>query len=111
VLERFVACTLIECALETGRTHQIRVHMKHIGHPLFNDFEYGGDKIIYGTVYGKYKQFIENCFQLMPHHTLHAYAIGFDHPNGTYFQLEADMPDNFKELLERWERYTEGRLG
>lgn len=110
VLKRYGYVTLIECRLETGRTHQIRVHMKHLGHPLFNDFEYGGDKICAGTVFTKYKQFIDNCFALMPHHTLHARAIGFTHPKtGEYMQFESPLPDKFNALLEKWDKYTEGR--
>jgi 23S rRNA pseudouridine1911/1915/1917 synthase len=111
VLRRFGYVTLIQCRLETGRTHQIRVHLKHIGHPLFNDFEYGGDKIMAGTVYPKYRQFIENCFEVMPYHALHAHALGFHHPvTGEYMQFEADLPENFNELISRWDRYTASRL-
>ncbi len=80
VLERFGYVTLVECKLETGRTHQIRVHMKHIGHPLFNDETYGGNKILKGTVFTKYRQFVENCFEMLPRQALHAYTIGFMHP-------------------------------
>ena len=80
VIERFGYVTLISCKLQTGRTHQIRVHMKHIGHTLFNDERYGGDKILKGTVYTKYKQFVENCFRLLPRQALHAKTLGFTHP-------------------------------
>ncbi|MCP4123276.1 MAG: RluA family pseudouridine synthase [Bacteroidetes bacterium] len=107
VLRRFGYATLIECKLETGRTHQIRVHMKHLRHPLFNDFNYGGDKIMAGTVYTKYKQFIDNCFKIMPFHSLHARSLGFDHPEtGKRMHFEQPLPDYFKEMIEKWERYT-----
>lgn len=109
VLKRFGYATFIECKLETGRTHQIRVHMKYIKHPLFNDYNYGGDRIITGTIYSKYKQFIENCFTIMPYHSLHAKSLGFEHPvtkKRMYF--EQPLPDYFEELLQKWERYTSG---
>jgi len=80
VIERFGYTTLVECELETGRTHQIRVHMDWLGHPLFNDDRYGGDKILKGTMYAKYKKFIDNCFELLPRHALHAKTLGFKHP-------------------------------
>lgn len=80
MIERFGYVTMVECILETGRTHQIRVHMNHIGHPLFNDERYGGDRILKGTVYTKYKQFIDNCFELLPRQALHAKSLGFIHP-------------------------------
>lgn len=107
VLERFGYVTLVECKLETGRTHQIRVHMKHIGHPLFNDELYGGKKILKGTTFSKYKQFVENCFELIPGQALHARSLGFRHPDGgreMYF--EKDIPDGFSKILERWRTYT-----
>jgi 23S rRNA pseudouridine1911/1915/1917 synthase len=111
VIQRFGYVTLVECQLETGRTHQIRVHMKHIGHPLFNDKLYGGDKIVKGTIFTKYKEFIDNCFKLLPHQALHAFSLGFQHPTkDEKIYLEAQMPDYFKATLEKWERYTEGRL-
>jgi len=111
VLRRFGYVTLVECRLETGRTHQIRVHMKHIGHPLFNDKLYGGDRIVKGTVFTKYKEFVENCFRLLPHQALHAFSLGFEHPSGkgnVYF--EAPMPQYFEETLEKWSKYTESRV-
>lgn len=109
VLQRFGYVTLVQCNLETGRTHQIRVHMKHIKHPLFNDYNYGGDRIVYGTVYSKYKQFIENCFKIMPYHSLHARSLGFEHPTKKERMFfEVDLPDYFQELLQKWERYTAG---
>lgn len=109
VLQRFGYTTLLECRLETGRTHQIRVHMSHIGHPLFNDFHYGGDKIVSGTVYTRYRQFIDNCFKLMPYHSLHAKSLGFRHPDtGRDMYFEQPLPNYFTELLDKWERYTRG---
>ncbi len=107
VLERFGYVTLVECVLETGRTHQIRVHMKHIGHPLFNDDFYGGDKIIKGTVYAKYKQFVENCFELCPRQALHARTLGFIHPStGKEVFFEAALPNDIASVIEKWRRYT-----
>lgn len=106
VLERLNYVTLIECQLETGRTHQIRAHLKHIGHPLFNDAAYGGDKIIKGTVFSKYKQFVENCFELMPRQALHAETLGFTHPSTKkYMYFEAPLPQDFKAVLEKWRKY------
>ncbi len=107
VLERLNYVTLIECQLETGRTHQIRAHMKHIGHPLFSDATYGGDKIIKGTVFSKYKQFVENCFELMPRQALHAQTLGFTHPSTKkYMHFEAPLPQDFKAVLEKWRKYA-----
>ncbi len=111
VLERFGYVTLIECRLETGRTHQIRAHMKHIGHPLFSDATYGGDKIIKGTTFSKYKQFIENCFELMPRQALHAQSLGFVHPTtrkSVYF--EAPLPVDFEAVLQKWRKYIAGTV-
>lgn len=109
VLERFGYVTLIECRLETGRTHQIRVHLKHIGHPLFNDFEYGGDRIIKGTVFSKYKQFIQNCFEVLPRQALHAKSIGFKHPvSGEEMLFHSELPDDMQKVLEKWRRYKGG---
>jgi 23S rRNA pseudouridine1911/1915/1917 synthase len=107
VLKRMGYVTLIECKLETGRTHQIRAHMKHIGHPLFSDAMYGGDKILKGTVFSKYRQFVENCFEIMPRQALHAQSLGFLHPSlkkDIYF--EAPLPADFKAVLEKWQKYT-----
>jgi 23S rRNA pseudouridine1911/1915/1917 synthase len=107
VLERMGYVTLIECKLETGRTHQIRAHMKHIGHPLFSDAMYGGDKILKGTVFSKYRQFVENCFEIMPRQALHAQSLGFLHPSlkkDIYF--ETPLPADFKGVLEKWKKYT-----
>jgi 23S rRNA pseudouridine1911/1915/1917 synthase len=107
VLERLNYVTLIECQLETGRTHQIRAHMRHIGHPLFSDATYGGDKILKGTVFSKYKQFVENCFELMPRQALHAQTLGFVHPSKkTYINFEAPLPADFSAVLEKWRKYT-----
>jgi 23S rRNA pseudouridine1911/1915/1917 synthase len=107
VLERLTYVTLIECQLETGRTHQIRAHMKHIGHPLFNDAAYGGDKILKGTVFSKYKQFVENCFELLPRQALHAQTLGFVHPSlKKYLFFEAPLPKDFESALEKWRKYA-----
>ncbi|WP_302379620.1 RluA family pseudouridine synthase [uncultured Alistipes sp.] len=107
VLRRFGYVTLVECRLETGRTHQIRVHMAWIGHPLFNDERYGGDRILKGTTFAKYRQFVENCFAVMPRHALHARLLGFEHPTTHRDMLfECDLPDDFRALLEKWEGYA-----
>lgn len=107
VLERFGLVTLVECKLETGRTHQIRAHMKHIGHPLFNDLEYGGDSIVRGTVSSKYKKFIENCFDLIPGQALHAKTLGFEHPvTKEYLRFDSDLPEGFQTILKKWRTYT-----
>jgi 23S rRNA pseudouridine1911/1915/1917 synthase len=109
VLKRFGYTTLVQCNLETGRTHQIRVHMRHIKHALFNDYHYGGDRIITGTIYTKYKQFIDNCFKIMPYHSLHAQSLGFQHPiTKKQMYFEQPLPDYFVELIDKWERYTAG---
>lgn len=107
VLERFGFVTVVECKLETGRTHQIRVHMSSIGHPLFNDERYGGSEIRKGTIYAKYKQFIENCFKLCPRQALHAKTLGFVHP-GTknWIQFDSDLPDDMKSLVGKWRDYV-----
>ena len=107
VLERFGYVTLIECQLETGRTHQIRAHMKSIGHPLFNDESYGGHKILKGTQFAKYKQFVENCFALLPRQALHATSLGFKHPKTKEFlHFEVPVPEDFRLGLEKWKAYT-----
>lgn len=107
VLKRLGYVTLIECRLETGRTHQIRVHMESIGHPLFNDERYGGDRILKGTTFAKYRQFIENCFAVMPRHALHARLLGFEHP-ATHEEVlfESPLPADFTALLAKWDVYT-----
>ena len=107
VLERFGYVTLIQCKLETGRTHQIRVHLKYIGHPLFNDSSYGGERILKGTVFTKYKQYIENCFSLMPRHALHAKSLGFAHPkDGNPMFFDSELPEDFAAVLEKWRQYA-----
>tara|TARA_B100001287_G_scaffold328_1_gene311 strand:- start:13410 stop:14423 length:1014 start_codon:yes stop_codon:yes gene_type:complete len=107
VIERFGYVTLVECKLETGRTHQIRAHFKHIGHPLFNDIEYGGNKIVKGTSFTKYKQFVENCFKLLPGQALHAKSLGFYHPTlNKELNFESELPNYFLQVLEKWRRYT-----
>ncbi len=106
-LETLRYVTLIECQLETGRTHQIRAHMKHIGHPLFNDSTYGGDQVLKGTVFTKYKQFVDNCFEIMPRQALHAKTLGFVHPHSNKFvRFESELPEDFKNLLAKWEHYV-----
>jgi 23S rRNA pseudouridine1911/1915/1917 synthase len=106
VLERFGYVTLVQCVLETGRTHQIRVHMKHIGHPLFNDDVYGGDKIVKGTIFSKYKQFVENCFALCPRQALHAKTIGFIHPSTRKPMLfDSELPDDMQKVIVKWRGY------
>ncbi|MBD3749638.1 MAG: RluA family pseudouridine synthase [Sphingobacteriales bacterium] len=108
VLERFNYVTLIECELETGRTHQIRAHMQHIGHPLFNDAPYGGAQIRKGTIFAKYKQFVENCFQIIPRQALHAKTLGFIHPTTkAYIHFETELPDDFTQVLEKWRNYIQ----
>lgn len=108
VLERFNYVTLVECVLETGRTHQIRVHMKHIGHTLFNDFEYGGDKILKGTIYSKYKQFVENCFEVCNRCALHAKTLGFVHPKtGKELLFNSELPTDMQQLIEKWRNYVQ----
>src|SRR6201992_2658861 len=107
VLERFGYVTLVQCILETGRTHQIRVHMQHIGHPLFNDDTYGGDKIVKGTVFSKYRQFVDNCFEACPRHALHATTIGFGHPaTGADTLFESELPEDMRSVIEKWRAYT-----
>lgn len=108
VLERFGYVTLVECILETGRTHQIRVHMKYIGHPLFSDDFYGGDKIVKGTVYTRYKQFVENCFAICPRQALHAKTLGFIHPGtGKEILFESELPPDISEVIDRWRNYSQ----
>ena len=107
VLERFGYVTLVECVLETGRTHQIRVHMKYIGHPLFNDDFYGGDKIVKGTVYTKYKQFVDNCFTICPRQALHAKTLGFIHPTtAEEMQFDSEIPDDMMLVIDKWRKYS-----
>ncbi len=110
VLEDLGYVSLVECKLETGRTHQIRVHMQYIGHPLFNDSEYGGDKILKGTRFTKYKQFVENCFKILPRHALHAKTLSFDHPKtGERMSFDSDLPEDMLNLIEKWRHYIKHR--
>ena len=107
VLERFGYVTLVSCKLETGRTHQIRVHMKHIGHTLFNDERYGGNAILKGTTFTKYKQFVENCFKLLPRQALHAKTLGFVHPKtGMTMSFNSDLPEDMLACIEKWRAYA-----
>ncbi len=108
VLERFHYMTLIECRLETGRTHQIRAHMKYIGHPLFNDSTYGGDRLLKGVNLPKFEKFIQNCFQTMPRQALHARSLGFIHPStGEKVHFEIELPEDFQRVLDKWRRVSE----
>jgi 23S rRNA pseudouridine1911/1915/1917 synthase len=108
VLQRMRYVSLIQCNLETGRTHQIRAHLKYIGHPLFNDATYGGDKVVKGTKFSKYKSFVDNCFKIIPRQALHAKSLGFVHPiSGMLEQFNTELPDDFKEVIEKWEHYVQ----
>lgn len=108
VLERLSYVTLVSCRLETGRTHQIRVHMKYIGHTLFNDERYGGEKILKGTTFSKYKQFVENCFKVLPRQALHARTLGFVHPvTGEFMRFECPIPEDMVACLEKWRNYSQ----
>ncbi len=110
VLERLGYVNLVECRLETGRTHQIRVHFQYINHPLFNDPEYGGDKILRGTTFTRYKQFVNNCFDLLPGQALHAKTLGFVHPStGEAVSFDAELPSGFQNMLQKWRTYLQGR--
>ena len=107
VLSRMNYVSLVKCSLETGRTHQIRVHMKHIGHTLFNDERYGGNSILKGTTFTKYKQFVENCFKLLPRQALHAKTLGFTHPKtGKFMRFDSEIPNDFQSCIEKWENYV-----
>lgn len=107
VLKALRYVSLIECKLETGRTHQIRAHMKYIGHPIFNDTMYGGGEILRGTVFAKYKQFVQNCFKIIPRQALHAKTLGFIHPiSKEYLRFDSELPQDFKEAIEKWEHYV-----
>jgi 23S rRNA pseudouridine1911/1915/1917 synthase len=102
--------SVVECKLETGRTHQIRVHFNYIKHPLFNDAEYGGDKILKGTSFTKYQQFVRNCFELLPRQALHAKSLAFDHPvSGERLSFDSDLPADMQQVIEKWRSYTAGR--
>lgn len=108
VIERFGYVSLLQCQLETGRTHQIRAHMKHFGHPLFNDARYGGNAVLKGTSFTKYRQFVENCFSLLPRQALHAKTLGFEHPtSGKRLQFDSPMPKDFNAAIEKWRQYAQ----
>ncbi len=110
VLERFGYVTLLACKLETGRTHQIRVHMKHIGHTLFNDERYGGEKILKGTTFTKYRQFVENCFKILPRQALHAKTLGFEHPvTGKWMSFNSEIPEDMQGCIEKWQNYAKNQ--
>ena len=110
VLRRYTYVTLVEYKLDTGRTHQIRVHSKWVGHPLFNDPEYGGNRILKGANFSKYKQFVENCFQILPRQALHAKTLSFTHPKtGEWMEFNSDLPDDMQQVIDRWERYISSR--
>ncbi|WP_422083938.1 RluA family pseudouridine synthase [Ulvibacterium sp.] len=112
VLERLGYVTMVSCKLETGRTHQIRVHMKHVGHTLFNDARYGGDRILKGTVFTKYRQFVENCFKVLPRQALHAKTLGFVHPKtGKQMQFDSEIPDDMVQCIEKWRGYSKQSRG
>jgi len=107
VIERFSYVTLVQCKLETGRTHQIRAHFKHIGHPLFNDERYGGNRILKGTTFTKYKQFVENCFKILPRQALHAKTLGFTHPKTKkYMSFDSELPEDMQMCIEKWRNYS-----
>ncbi len=106
VLQNLRYVSLLQCNLETGRTHQIRAHMKYLGHPLFNDATYGGDKILKGTPFSKYKTFVDNCFKIIPRQALHAKSLGFEHPvSKEFMQFDTELPEDFLQVLEKWEKY------
>ena len=108
LLEDLRYVSLLKCNLETGRTHQIRAHMKYLGHPLFNDTTYGGNRILKGTQFSKYKTFVDNCFRLLPRQALHAKSLGFQHPvTHEYLQFDSQLPEDFKNALEKWRNYVQ----
>jgi 23S rRNA pseudouridine1911/1915/1917 synthase len=111
VIEKLGYVNLVECKLETGRTHQIRVHMEHIGHPVFNDERYGGNKILKGTTFSKYKQFVKNCFKILPRQALHAKSLGFEHPaSGKHMFFDSELPDDMQAVINKWRTYISDRL-
>jgi len=110
VIESFSYISMVECKLETGRTHQIRIHFSHIRHPLFNDEIYGGSQILKGTTFSKYQQFVKNCFKILPRQALHAKSLAFDHPvTGKRLYFESDIPDDMRQVIDKWRRYIGGR--
>jgi len=110
LIENLGYLSVVECKLETGRTHQIRVHFSYTRHPLFNDAEYGGDRILKGTTFSKYQQFVKNCFQILPRQALHARSLAFDHPvTGKRLTFESELPDDMRQLIEKWRKYIAGR--
>ena len=111
VLERYGYVTLLSCKLETGRTHQIRVHLKYIGHTLFNDERYGGERILKGTTFTKYKQFVENCFKILPRQALHAKTLGFVHPKtGEFMSFTSEVPEDIQQCIEKWRNYSKHQI-
>ncbi|MDP4821978.1 MAG: pseudouridine synthase, partial [Saprospiraceae bacterium] len=110
VLEPLYYVSLVQCNLETGRTHQIRVHLEHLGHPLFNDERYGGDRIVKGTIFSKYKTFVERCFESLPRHGLHAKSLGFEHPrSGKWLSFDSELPEDMATTLDLWRNYVQGK--
>ena len=110
VVERLGYVSVVRCRLETGRTHQIRAHFRHIGHPLFNDAHYGGDQILRGTTFTKYRQFVENCFKVLPRQALHAKTLGFSHPvTGEWLQFDSPLADDMEACISKWRDYVSGR--
>ncbi|OIQ30807.1 MAG: RNA pseudouridine synthase [Bacteroidetes bacterium MedPE-SWsnd-G2] len=111
VIERLGYVTLVSCKLETGRTHQIRVHMKHIGHTLFNDERYGGERILKGTTFSKYKQFVDNCFKVLPRQALHAKTLGFEHPEtGEFMSFDSEIPQDMVQCIDKWRNYASNSM-
>ncbi len=110
VIERLGYTTLVECTLETGRTHQIRAHFKYIGHPLFNDELYGGNEILWGTTFAKYKQFVMNCFKMLPRQALHAKSLAFNHPaSGKFMSFDSELPEDMNQVIDKWRKYVSNR--
>lgn len=111
VLKRYGYTTLVECRLETGRTHQIRTHFKYLGHPIFNDVDYGGDVILKGTTFNKYKQFVQNCFRVCDRQALHAKSLAFQHPTtGNFVSFDSDLPKDMQQLIDKWQHYSLHKL-